>query len=172
MKWWPFGKAEERSAGYTTLATSRLEDDLVGAGDAGVIATAALEAAAGLYARSMAAAVVKGPPAIVRALTPTVLAHVARELIRVGQSHYRIIVAGGEVRLFPLAHAYAYGSDPDPLRWWYHGSVYGPTGSEHHWLPARSVLHTKYAFDTARPWIGIPPHWCSDSEVIDQETRG
>ena len=118
-----------------------------------------------MYARCMAAAVVTdAEPEIIDALTPAVLGLMARNLIRHGQDHHRVIVRGGLVSLRPLASVYAYGQSADPMRWSYHASEYGPTGSMHSWLAAASCLHTRYAVHPSRPWIGIPPwSWAGDT---------
>ena len=77
---------ETRSGvGYTASLTAALEAGATGAiGDSAPIATAAVEAAAGLYARSLAAAVVKDAGPAERALSPAVLATIARNMIRRG----------------------------------------------------------------------------------------
>ena len=157
MNWWPFGRTEERSTSYTTLATSRATEAAEGADDEGALATAALEIACGIVSHSLAAARVKDAGRAEGALSPSVLSLMGRNLIRYGQDHHRILVRGGRLVLRPMAHAYAYGSDPDPMRWFYHGSMYAPTGAEHEWVKSGAVIHCRYAVESARPWVGIAP---------------
>ena len=74
--------------------------------DAG--ATAALEAAAGQYARAFAVAAVTPANSTTRALTPSVLALMARDLLRRGEFVHIIQVDRDGVRLQPA------GSPPPP----------------------------------------------------------
>ena len=154
---WPWQrKAEERSTaqGYTASLTAALEAGASGGvADTAPLATAALEIAAGLYARCLAAAVVTGAPDAERALTPPVLALIARNLVRRGEDHHRIYVRGGRLVLEPVGFAYAHGSSTDPLRWHYSATMYGPTDSRHETVPAASMLHCRNSVDSSRPWL-------------------
>ena len=72
---WPWSKREPEqrsgSVGYTASLVAALQAGAEGSTiESAPLATAALEAASGLYARCMAAAVVQGPPAVQRALSP------------------------------------------------------------------------------------------------------
>ena len=169
---WPWQrKSEERSTaqGYTASLTAALEAGAsAGVADTDPLATAALEIAAGLYARCLAAAVVTGAPDAERALTPPVLALVARNLIRRGEDHHRVYVRGGRLALEPVGAAYAHGNSPDPLSWWYSTTMYGPTDSRHETVPAASMLHCRNSVDSSRPWLGVPPwSWAnSTSQAI------
>ena len=165
---WPWSKPEERqtAVGYTAALTAALEAGASGsAANNAPLATAALEIAAGLYARCMAAALVKdAEPEIAAALSPPVLAMIARNLIRRGEDHHKIIVRGGRVELRPLAFAYAHGRSADPMAWTYSATEYGPTDSVHTWLAAPAVMHTRFAVDASRPWLGVPPwSWAGDT---------
>ena len=172
MRWpWSKREPEQRSTaqGYTASLTAALQAGAEGGvSDTAPLATAALEAAASLYARCMASAVVKGADDVADALTPPVLALIARNLIRRGEDHHRIYVRGGRVVLEPIGFAYAHGAGPDPMRWTYSVTLYGPTDSRHEWVPAASMLHSRYSVDASRPWLGVPPwSWAaSTSQAI------
>ena len=173
MRWWPWSKREpeqrQTAQGYTASLTAALQAGAEGGvSDTAPLATAALESAAGLYARCLAAAVVTGAPDVAHALTPPVLALIARNLIRRGEDHHRIYVRGGRLALEPVGFAYAHGNGPDPMRWTYNATLYGPTDSRHEWVPAASMLHTRYSVDASRPWLGVPPwSWAaSTSQAI------
>ena len=163
MKLWPpWGKKPEpelrsTSVGYTASLTAALEAGAEGLVSGAPLAVAALEAAAGLYARCMSAAVVKGGGRAAEALTPPVLALMARNLIRRGEDFHRVYVRRGMVVLEPIGFAYAHGAGPDPLSWTYNVTLYGPTDSRHEWTPATALLHSRYAVDASRPWLGVPP---------------
>ena len=161
MRWWPFRREPEKrqtTQGYTASLTAALQAGAEGGvSDTAPLATAALEAAAGLYARCLAAALVTGAPDAARALSPPTLALMGRDLIRRGESLFRIVVRGGRIELRPLGFAYAPGGSADPLAWTYNVTEYGPTDSRHAWLPAAAVVHCRYSVNASRPWLGVPP---------------
>ena len=158
---WPFTRKPEKrqSAPYTDALISALEAQAVGQSVGDASAIAALEAAVALYSRAFAAATVT--PAEARsALSPPCMVLVARNLIRRGEDHHRIYVRGGRIVLEPCGFAYAHGNGPDPMSWTYNVTLYGPTDSRHEWVPAASMLHTRYSVDSSRPWFGQGPlHW-------------
>ena len=163
---WPFSRKnaahspEKRaSAPYTDALISVLESQAVGQAVGDASAIAALEAAVALYSRAFAAATLT--PADVRpALAPAVLALIARNLIRRGEDFHRVYIRGGRIVLEPCGFAYAHGNGPDPMTWTYNATLYGPTDSRHEWVPAASMLHTRYSVDSSRPWFGQGPlHW-------------
>ena len=172
MRWpWSKREPEQRSTaqGYTASLTAALQAGAEGGvSDTAPLATAALEAASGLYARCMAAATIEGAPDVADALTPPVLALIARNLIRRGEDHHRIYVRAGRIVLEPCGFSYAHGNGPDPMGWTYNATLYGPTDSRHEWVPATSMLHTRYSVDSSRPWLGVPPwSWAaSTSQAI------
>ncbi|MDE0520925.1 MAG: hypothetical protein OXH79_03105 [Boseongicola sp.] len=156
---WTRSKPNRRSGavGYTASLTAALEAGASGAAsDTAPLATAALEAAASLYARCLAAATVKAQPALRDALTPGVLSLIARNLIRRGEDHHLIEVRDGNLHLSPVGFAYATGG-PDPMAWRYSITRYGPTDSVHSWVRAAQLVHCRYAVDSSRPWLGVPP---------------
>ena len=162
---WPWQREKRSTAqGYTASLTAAFEGSAVAGAEIAPLATAALEAGAGLYSRCMAAAVVKADPAIERALTPSTLALIARNLIRRGEDHHLIYVRRGRIVLEPVGFAHAHGNGPDPMSWWYSATLYGPTDSRHETVPAASMLHTRYSVDASRPWLGVPPWaWASST---------
>ena len=159
MNWWPFSGASPNVARAVIpgFSLARLRRKRPALSRVPPLATAALEEASGLYGRCLAAAVVTGSPVAENALTPPVLALMARNLIRRGEDHHRIVVRDGRIELRPLAHADVRGQSADPLSWIYAANEYGPTGSAHTWLPAASVIHCRYAVDASRPWLGVAP---------------
>ena len=110
MKLWPFARTEKRAqqgggsqggAGFTDAIVRALEAQAAGGTTADPSATAALEAAAGSYARAFALAEVAPATPATRALTPGLLALMARDLIRRGEFVHVIEVGRGGVRLHP-----------------------------------------------------------------------
>ena len=156
---WRFWKRapERRSEGYTGLLTAALEAQAAGPIETAPLATAALEIAAGLYGRGLAAAVVRRAPDVVaEALAPPVLALMARNLLRRGESIHRIIVAEGRVRLAPVGFATLTGG-VDERTWRYQVSEYGPSTTTTVNVASAGMVHARYAVDASRPWLGSPP---------------
>ena len=153
---WPWSKTENRQAaggGFTDALVAAIVARAGGAsvGEPGAIA--ALEIAAGLWARAFAAAEVS--PAIA-AVSPSVLASVARQLVRCGESLWAIDVRRGEIVLRPVASwDIAGGSDPES--WRYRLDLFGPSGNETRVYPSASVLHFRYAPEPERPWTSPSP---------------
>ena len=165
MKLWPFGRTEKRSqqgggsqggAGFTDAVVRALVAQAAGEATADPSATAALEAAAGSYARAFALAEVAPATPATRALTPGLLALMARDLIRRGEFVHAIEVGRDGVRLQP-GGSWDVRGGPDPLTWRYRVDVFGPSGNRTRHLPAAAVIHGRYSIDPARPWFGISP---------------
>ena len=118
-------------------------------------ATGALEAAASLYGRAFAGSTISGPAAVTRALTPSVLRTIGRELIRRGECVFAIGV-DRETGL-SLTPAGTWNVEGSAESWRYRVDLNGPSGTQTLDLAAASVLHFRYAVDPARPWSGLGP---------------
>ena len=154
---WPFTKKlEKRSTQpYTDLVTNYLESQA--AGDTTRSTTiAAVEAAAGQYARAFAGCEVKASDHVKRALRPSVLALTARNLIRYGESVHAVQVKRGEMSLLP-AGSFDITGGIDESEWVYNLFVYGPSGNLSSFIPSASVIHCRYSVDSSQPWRGISP---------------
>ncbi len=158
---WPWHKDEKRES-YTDALVAALLRQASGS-TSEPRALAVIETAAGLWSRAFASAAVS--PSI-PALRPGLLASVGRELIRTGESVWRIDVLDGRVVLIP-ATSISVGGTPDPRGWRYKGTEHGPSGAYSWERPAESVLHFRYAADPARPWRGVPPwSYAADSATL------
>ena len=94
----PWQKPEKReSAPYTDAVVQAIVAQTSGQTVADPSATAALEAASGLVARSFAAATVEGAD-----ICPSTLALIGRELIRRGEAIFLLEVAVGALRMVPV----------------------------------------------------------------------
>ena len=153
---WPFRKREpekRESIPFTDAVVAALTAQAAGTAAGDPSAIAALEAACALYTRAFAAARVE--PAV-PALAPGTLALIARNLIRRGEDVHQLRVEGGAVRLQPIGSWDVRGG-PAESAWWYRCDRFGPSGNLTELVPAASVLHCRYAVDSARPWYGIGP---------------
>ncbi len=104
-----------------------------------------------------AAAEVSGPDSLTSALTPGVLALIGRELIRRGEVVFLIDTTAGKLRLIP-AETHDVEGGPFPEEWEYRLTLGGPSRTvTYDFVPAASVLHFRYAVDSARPWRGNGP---------------
>ena len=156
MKFWPFGRTEKRAASFTDAIVQALLAQAAGGAAADPSATAALEAAAGQYARAFAVADVTPDTPTTRALTPAVLSLMARDLIRRGEFVHVIEVGRDGVRLTP-AGSWDVRGGPDPSTWRYRVDLFGPSGNVTRNLAAAAVVHGRYSVDPARPWLGLSP---------------
>lgn len=136
-------------------------------------ATAAVEAAAGLLARSLSEAAVRGPTWAQQAVSPLVLAQIGRDLIRSGESLHRIDTSGGRVRLWPVAQWHWHeGRSADPDTWRVRATEYGPSGSETRLLPYGGVVWIVWGISAATPWTGRGPlDWASLSAKTAAEAE-
>ena len=151
------GPVEHRQSTYTDVLVSQLVATAGGTSAADATATAALEQAAGLWSRAMAAARVTPETRALQALTPDVLAMAGRQVVRKGEVAFLIDVdLDGVVRLLPCASFDVLGG-PDPETWLYIVYLSGPSGHLTRTVPAASVLHLMWARDPAQPWRWIGP---------------
>ena len=154
---WPFRRSPlvevRESQPFTDAIVEAVVEAAGGTTPADPTAIAALEAAAGLYARCLATAEVEDPTGSV---TPKVRALIGRDLIRRGESVHMIEVESGRVVLIPVGSWDVRGPWREPS-WWYRVDTFGPSGNSTHFIPSASVIHARYATDPARPWLGVSP---------------
>ena len=155
MMRWPWSKNERRQSGgaYTDAIVSLIQQAATGgsAGEPGALA--ALEIAAGWWARGLASAELDPP---IAAVTPSVLASIGRELVRRGESLWAVDVRRGQLTITP-AGSWDVAGGADPASWFYRLDLFGPSGNETRVYPSAAVLHFRYASDPERPWQGISP---------------
>ena len=156
---WPFGnKLETRQeSSYSDVLIAALVSRAQGKSLSIPTATAALEACAGTVGRGFAAAEVTGPDSLTRALSPSIMEMIGRSLIRAGELVLLIDSSSGMLRLLP-AETHDVEGGPDPSTWEYRLTLGGPSRTvTYDFVPAASVLHFRYAVDSARPWRGNGP---------------
>lgn len=158
MNWNPFRRNREtRSGADTASIVAAIQAAAAGSLDAIPGTTSAAEMAAGLISRAFLSARVLGAPAsLAESLTPRVVAHIARSLAKYGESLHMIDVSNGRI----LLHSGAYRTwtgNYSPDTWRCELSLEGPSGNYTVKLPYAQILHVRYAYAPARPWIGIGP---------------
>ena len=156
------------AAGYTDLLLAASDAWATGSG-LSATRTAAVEAAAGAWARAFASAAVENAPDdVIEALQPLVLAQIARDLIRRGECVLAISLGGdGALLLTPISTSDIQGVTADPSGWLYRVTDNGPSGTRTRNLPAAAVVHAMYAYDPTRPWQGLGPlDWASLSATL------
>ena len=160
MKLWPFGKREpeirQSTQPFSDAIVAAIQAQATGSELAQPNATAAVEAAAGFYARAMATAIISGAGIAASALTPSMLSLVGRDLIRRGESVFAIEVERERLVLRPAGSWDVRGGHRES-EWWYRLDLFGPSGNVTRFLPGASVLHFRYAVDPSRPWTGVSP---------------
>ena len=118
--------------------------------------TAALEIACGLWGRAFSGAVINPDTIATRLLTPMVLCNIGRQLIRRGECLFLIRASANGLQLLPVG-SWVVEGDYDPASWMYRLDLYGPTRMGTVKVSADSVLHFRYAWDPASPYIGQSP---------------
>ena len=161
MRWpWQRKPSEKRQSTqpFTDAIVAAIADQAGGNLTGNPLALGALEMAAGAYGRAFAGATLTPP---VPSLTPAIRASIARSLIRRGESVYLLEVQSGAVRLIPVGSWDVRGGW-EPEGWHYRVDLFGPSGNITRFVPGSAVLHPKYSYDPARPWLGLPPlAWAS-----------
>ena len=154
MTWWaPWRREARASQPFTDAITDAIVAQAAGTTAGDPRAIAALECCAGLWSRSFAAATVEpAHPAI----TPAVLALIARDLIRRGESVFAIEVEGAAPVLLPAGSWDVRGGWRED-DWHYRIDLFGPSGNITRFVPAGAVVHARYAIDPSRPWFGLSP---------------
>ena len=158
---WPFRKApveaRQDASSYTDTIVRALVAAATGEEQDTAHGTAAAEAAASLYARAFSMARISPKSAATKAVTPSMLANVMREMLTRGESMYLIRVTGGEVELAPVGSWDIRGGD-DKADWTVRVDTYGPTSSSTTTtVPYSGVLHFMWSYDSALPWVGVGP---------------
>ena len=149
-----FTKKRE-SSDYTNLVSRALQEAAAGT-SADPTAVSALETASGLWARSLATAVVT-PSAASLAVSPEFLATVGRALIRRGDFVALIDVdRAGSLRLLP-ATAWDVTGGASPASWRYQVTLGAPSGTETYQRNAEAVVHLRFGVEPSRPWRGLSP---------------
>ena len=151
---WPWSKPEKRASSFTDEIVSRILDRASAStpGDPGALW--ALECAANLYARAFAAAKISGDRT--ERITPSMLALIARSLIRRGEGLHLIETRRGEVDFLPVGSWDVRGEGGEES-WRYRVDIFGPSGSSMRFASSAQVLHVRYAVDASRPWHGVGP---------------
>ena len=154
---WPFKPKTETRAGYADALIQTLIASADGESAAKVAATGAMEAVCGLVGRAFASAEVSAPAPVSAALTPAVVGHIGRSLVKHGDL-VMAIEATGEALRFVAVESYDVLGDHDPASWRYRVTLSGPsamvTRSD---VSADEIAHFRYSYDSARPWAGIGP---------------
>lgn len=142
-----FLRRETRSGGFTSLVLRGLDASVAGS-DVDASVSGALEVAAGMWGRVLAAADVSGTTA----LDPETLQLIGRQLIRVGEVVLEVRNDGGAPVLVPATSF-------EVLEGWrYKLDFTEPQGRPvQRTVPRRGVLHAKWAYDPREPWRGMGP---------------
>ena len=168
---WPWQRETREAVGGYTEIISRLIESQAAGSTQQASATAATEAVAGLFSRSLGAAVVEGPNDIAEIVTPRCLAQIGRDLIRVGESLHVIRYMGDRLMLVPASTWYWEGG-ADPATWLCTATAYGPSGSSTWRVPQSSVIFVAWGSPTARPYHGLSPSsWAADTARLHANTE-
>ena len=169
MRWpWSKTRTEKRQnqplAGHVGDQFFNLAANNAEAGDPAGLA--ALEVAAAMYSSVFSAAKITPDNSRTRALSPSVMGLIARNLIRRGEDAHLIEVIRDRVVLRPVGFWYVRGG-PNSETWFYNLYRYGASESANDDVPASQVLHAKYAVHSSRPWLGVAPlQWAARTSTL------
>ena len=90
------------------------------------------------------------------ALTPELLASIARRLILRGNALYAIDVDRGGLSLLPV-HTWDIGGLANPSTWQYAVDLAGPSRDESRRVSGDGLIHCRIGATTASPWLGVSP---------------
>lgn len=142
-------KPEVRQAAvYTDAIIAQIIASARDTDDPSPLTTGPLEIAAGVIARAFASATVSGAD-----ISPSQLASIARTMIARGES---LAVYDGIT--FREIAAWTIEGDVDPSTWRYKVQLDSPSGRGRDMMyPYSRVMHARYSYDVASPWIGHGP---------------
>ena len=159
LKFWERETSLEtrQESSYTDTLTQLLVNQARGTTAANVNESGALEVASGIVGRCFSSVRIRtARPAVVSALSPSLLNTIGRSLIRSGEAVYLVKIQGGRLRLIPCS-SWDVAGGYDENSWMYHVTLAGPSESVGMTVSGERVLHFRYATDAARPWKGIGP---------------
>ena len=166
MSWKFWQKDEPETRGYHDSFLNALVAQAEGSLSGSPLGLAALEMAAGSYARCMASATITPDTPVTRALTPSIRAHIGRDMIRQGGALLVISVEDGMVELSPAGDWNVLGGWHE-RDWRYTCYLYGASETKAMYLPSQGVCHMRYSFDALRPWISVGPlGWASSTATL------
>lgn len=173
MRLWPFKRESRAQRDYTARIVAAGYEGSTLPGEI-AMATAALEVCAGFYQRAFQSARVTGAtPAVERAVTPTVLGIVGRNLIRHGEAAFAIDVRDGALTLTPVADFDVQEGASAPETWNYRATMAGPSRQTTRSVPSAGMVHCRYSVSSSAPWRGIGPlRWAHlSADVIARVER-
>ena len=150
----PAPNGSQPSGSYTTDVLNYLSSAASGQALRGT--AAAVEICAGTWQRGLATATVSPRNGRTSALTPTILGHIGRCLLRYGEVVFEIGVGQRGITL-TSAQSWVVTGGTDPSTWSYAATFAGPSKSVTRRLSASRVVHLMYAQSHHAPWLGIGP---------------
>ena len=154
MRLWPF-KTEHRASATDTIVEALISQAGGSSTPPSAGDLAAVEAAAGLWARAFASATVLPTTSSTLALSPGILATIGRGLAVTGDVLFAIDYEDG-VKLTQAA-TWEVGGGTRPDSWSYKAEFAVPGGVRKRTLSAESVIHLRYAARPSKPWAGVSP---------------
>ena len=151
----PTRRHETRS--YESAIVQALEATASTGADTRATSTAVVETAARWWSTGLALANVTPGGRRTWCLDAATLAYLGRSLAKGGEAVFRINVEGGVVCLDEASYWNVYGSSPRPSTWAYQLTFEGPSSVDTAWLPASSVAHVRYQWNSRFPWFGRSP---------------
>ena len=153
---WQNREIRQQASNYTDAIIAQLTADASGSAT-NVGGLGALEICAGLWGRAFMAATVSPDTIATRALTPSIMQLIGRELVKNGAALFEIMVEDGIVGLMPASYWDVYGHTSNPMEWTYRATTVGPDNTTTKYLTGARVVHPRYGTSPADSWVGVAP---------------
>ena len=142
-------KPEVRQAAvYTDAIIAQIIASARDTADPSPLTTGPLEIAAGLISRAFASATIEGAD-----VSPSQLSSIARMMVAKGEA---LAVYDGIT--FREIASWTIEGDVDPSTWRYKVQLDSPSGRGRDMVyPYSKVMHARYSYDVATPWMGVGP---------------
>ena len=154
---WPWNRRTEQRAGSVTDSViAELQRRAAGGSSGDPSLCAAVQTAAGIWARSFAAAAVSPASGTAAAVSPAILHQIGRDLVLSGQSVLQFgVMPGGPTLRRPAE--YDLTGSPDPATWRYRLRYIGPTRDSTAPGTVADVVHIRLNEDARAPHCGVSP---------------
>ena len=154
---WPWSRRTEKRAGSVTDSViAELQRRAAGGSSGDPSLCAAVQTAAGIWARSFAAAAVSPASGTAAAVSPAVLHMIGRDLVLTGQSVLQFgVMPGGPMLRRPAE--YDLTGSPDPETWRYSLRYIGPSRDSTAPGTVADVVHIRLNEDARAPHCGVSP---------------
>ena len=149
-----FGKKKVEKRNYTSQILAGVVAEAEGSVITSSRTLACVETAAGLWGRAFGSATLEPADDKLKNITPAMLAHIGRQLVKRGDVVFHFDVMGSSVMFDTPSQWDIIGSNES---WQYDMTFQRPSGTDRINALRGSVLHFMHSYDSERPYCGVSP---------------